>query len=103
MPTSTNSTRLLAALPTPEALEAEWLRRGPLAWSMRYATLPHPTLGILHFRDVMRDYQRALLEDPSERVIIVKARQIGISQTLGLPGGARGVTWWHGAGGQSHR
>jgi hypothetical protein len=75
-------TRLSSALPTPEALQAEWLRRGPLAWSRRYATLPHPTLGILRFGQVMRDYQRDLLDDSADRIIIVKARQIGISQTL---------------------
>lgn len=54
----------------------------PLDWSLRYAQLAHPIMGRLAFRDVIRDYQRDLLADASERIVIVKARQIGISQTL---------------------
>ena len=56
----------------------------PLDWALRYGQLAHPLLGRLRFRDVIRPYQRDLLEAAGrrERIIVVKARQIGVSQTL---------------------
>lgn len=53
-----------------------------LDWARTYAQLAHPIMGRLAFADVIRDYQHDLLADRRERIIIVKARQIGISQTL---------------------
>lgn len=37
---------------------------------------------VLRFGDVARDYQRDILADDGDRVIVLKSRQIGISQTV---------------------
>ena len=59
---------------------------GPLQWLDDPKTKPmivHPTRGRMPF--VARDYQRAILERwDAPRRLIVKARQIGITQTLAL-------------------
>ena len=56
----------------------------PLDWALEYGQLAHPILGRLKFSEVIRPYQADVLEAIAERdrVIIVKARQIGVSQTL---------------------
>jgi hypothetical protein len=57
-------------------------RLAPLDWALAHATLRTPHRGVLRFADVARDYQRTLLADQSPRRIVVKSRQIGISQAV---------------------
>lgn len=57
-------------------------RPDPLAWACAHATLRTAAGCVLRFGDVARDYQRALLADPADRIVVLKSRQIGISQTV---------------------
>lgn len=54
----------------------------PLAWAHEYATLRTSDGRTLRYADVARDYQDAILADTSDRIIVLKSRQIGISQTV---------------------
>lgn len=51
-------------------------------WAERYAMLLHPVRGTVPYGPQARDYQQRLLRDTSERILIVKSRQIGISQAI---------------------
>lgn len=54
-----------------------------LTWALTRATIQVGDR-LVPFGDVARDYQRTLLADTSQRLIVLKARQIGISQTVAL-------------------
>lgn len=68
--------RALYAVPAPPP------RPTPLDWAYANATLRTADGRVLRYRDVPRPYQDAILSDPSDRIIIAKSRQIGISQTV---------------------
>jgi hypothetical protein len=55
-----------------------------LDWSLASCQLDVPGRGVLRFGDVARDYQKDLLSNPADRLLIVKGRQLGISQTLAM-------------------
>lgn len=80
-----HSNGLSALLPAPTEIRDEWARRAaadPCVWAEAHATLVHPIRGRISFRAY--PYQRAILRDRSPRRLIVKARQIGVSQVLAL-------------------
>jgi hypothetical protein len=52
-----------------------------LDWAERFALLRTGDGRVLRFGEVGRDYQRDILADVSPRIVILKSRQIGISQT----------------------
>ncbi len=53
-----------------------------LEWSRKYGLFRTADNRILQFKNAERGYQAALLQDRSKRIIVGKARQIGISNTL---------------------
>jgi hypothetical protein len=53
-----------------------------LEWSRRYGLFRTADNRILQFKNSERDYQTRLLLDRSKRIIVGKARQIGVSNTL---------------------
>lgn len=59
-------------------------RPTPLQWADANAIIRTADGRVLRFRDASQDrpYQRDLLADDSDRIIILKSRQIGISQTV---------------------
>jgi hypothetical protein len=57
-------------------------RESPLVWAHAHAVLRTADGRVLRYGDVARDYQDAILADPSDRIIIAKSRQIGISQVV---------------------
>lgn len=61
-----------------------------LAWSERYASVISPTEGRMPF--VPYPYQAKLLDDPSPRRIVLKARQTGISNAFALEALHRAIT-----------
>ena len=67
--------RALHAVPEPA-------RPTPLQWAREHATLRTASGHVLRYADAARNYQDAILADPSDRIIIAKSRQIGISQTV---------------------
>lgn len=81
----------MSALAVIEAeLEAEYAsgltllrpRLDPFDWAQQRGTL-QTAEGVTHrYADVQRDYQDAILQDRSKRVIVAKSRQIGISQVV---------------------
>jgi hypothetical protein len=57
-------------------------RPSPLDWAHANAVLRTADGRVLRYADSARAYQDAILADPSDRIIIAKSRQIGISQTV---------------------
>lgn len=68
--------RHLYPLPSPQP------RLDPYAWAMDRGTLQTADGRVLRYADVWRDYQNDLLRDRSPRRIVLKSRQIGISQAV---------------------
>ncbi len=63
----------------------------PLAWAHQHAILRTAAGAVLRYADVARDYQDAILADPSDRLIVAKSRQIGISQDVAFICAAEGL------------
>ncbi len=57
-------------------------RPGPRQWAHDYGIIQTATGKRFYYKDVERDYQQDLLDDTSQRIIVGKSRQLGISNTL---------------------
>src|SRR5262245_39378821 len=66
----------------PSPSEEELLAGSPVRWASLKATIVHPTAGLMAFRPWR--FQTAMMRDRSRRRLVLKARQIGFSQTLAL-------------------